>query len=156
MTSPSGRPLVGREALRAALLPMGGAPSFGVPTANSLASTGPIPPAAIPSPKLDRMPTGSIASQVMAVVETPAAGRSPWVVQIAATPTQETALGMLSEAKRQVGSALSDAEAFTETVDAGSQTLYRARFAGFETKTAANAACEALKRSSYACYAVAN
>ncbi|MET0257692.1 MAG: SPOR domain-containing protein, partial [Methylobacterium sp.] len=84
------------------------------------------------------------------------ASRSAWVVQIAATPVQETALEMLAEARQRAGSVLASAYAFTQAVDNGSQTLYRARFAGFETKAAANAACEVLKSRSYACYAIAN
>jgi D-alanyl-D-alanine carboxypeptidase len=63
---------------------------------------------------------------------------------------------MLSEAQRRVGQALAKAQPFTQAVGSGNQTLYRARFAGFDTKAEANAACDALKSRSYACYAIAN
>lgn len=160
LTTPAPRPLVGRDAVRAALAPESGRRTLSMPTVNSLASTGPVPRAAIPNAPIDRMPTGSIASQVMAAAEGPTqeeeGSRSGWVVQIAATPNRETALDMLGEAKRSAGAALADAEAFTEAVTTGSQQLYRARFAGFDDKASANAACEALKQRSYACYAISN
>nr|WP_245195771.1 D-alanyl-D-alanine carboxypeptidase [Aureimonas populi] len=158
LRSPSGRQLVGRDALRAALAAQGTQPPMQIPTANALAPSRPVPRAPIPAVGvgIDRGTTGSVepvASQAQAAVRP--SSSSPWVVQIAATPLEETALDILSEARKRVGGALDAAEPYTETVDAGSQTLYRARFSGFESRSDANAACEALKRSSYACYAVA-
>lgn len=176
LRSPAGRTIIGRDALRAALVSQTEPQRMAVPTASALAPAparsglrAPIPSAPIPSAGIDRGTTGSIVAQAeaaempvaptqqFAALQEAAAPSAPsgWVVQIAATPVEATANEMLSEAKSQVGSALSSAEAYTEAVDSGSQTLYRARFAGFETKGDANAACEALKRSSYACYAVA-
>ncbi|MCW4114637.1 SPOR domain-containing protein [Aurantimonas sp. MSK8Z-1] len=165
--APRNRPVVGRDAVRAALA-FGRRPAnagVAIPVANSLAPVattaptmpartapsrrGPMPPAAIPGgADLDPRTTGSVVAA--------AKPTSPWVVQIAAVPDRDNAMSMLADAKRQGGSALADAEAFTETVGAGAQTLYRARFAGFDTKSDAWDACAALKRRSYACYAVAN
>jgi D-alanyl-D-alanine carboxypeptidase len=47
---------------------------------------------------------------------------------------------------------LFDAEAFTEKVEKGGATLWRARFAGFEGGEAQQA-CNSLKRSGFACFA---
>ena len=79
-----------------------------------------------------------------------------WVVQIAATPARETADAMLDEARLIAGAALANARPVTEIVANGNDKLYRARFAGFESKAEADAACSALQTRSYPCYAVAN
>ncbi|HEY9056629.1 MAG TPA: D-alanyl-D-alanine carboxypeptidase [Aurantimonas sp.] len=156
LPEPRSRPLLGRDALRAALVqerPATRTPfpesSRSIPAAFGI----PLPPAAIPGGKdLDPTTTGSVvASAAPAAVPS-----SPWVVQIAATPGAEQAMAMLGEAKNKVGGPLSSAKPFTETVKSGSQTLYRARFAGFSSKDEARNACAALKRSAYNCYAVAN
>ncbi|WP_062202457.1 D-alanyl-D-alanine carboxypeptidase [Aureimonas sp. AU12] len=146
--TPASRPVIGREALRAALGRQEG--GVAVASASALAPTGPVPRASIPSmiPAEASMPRTRTAASSMP--------SSAWVVQIAATPVESTALEMLAEAKQRGGSALAEAYAFTQAVDSGSQTLYRARFAGFDTKAAANAACDILKTRSYACYAIAN
>jgi D-alanyl-D-alanine carboxypeptidase len=142
------RPIVGRAALRAALKaprPSGSAP------VNALAPSGPVPPGDIPTGRdFDPMTTGTILARA-ASPQT-----SPWVVQIAAMPEQSRALEMLAQAKARGGSALSNAQPFTESVSSGSQTLYRARFAGFQSRTEANRACDALKQQAYNCYSVAN
>ncbi|MEF2073254.1 D-alanyl-D-alanine carboxypeptidase [Consotaella aegiceratis] len=155
---PNERPILGREALRQALMTPARGPAIEIPTAVGYAPSAPsapsapVPPAAIPGGRdLDPTTTGSIA-----VGDAELSPTSPWVVQIAAVPERQNAMAMLSEAKSKVGSALSDAQPFTETVDSQSQVLYRARFAGFTTKDEAWDACAALKRHSYACYAVAN
>ena len=147
MPQPTARPLVGRAALAAALVEER-------PVQMQLPASSrrfPMPPAAIPGGRdLDPQTTGSLA------VASAAAPSSPWVVQIAAAPAAETAMKMLADARTKVGGPLSRAEPFTQAVKSGSQTLYRARFAGFSTKDQARAACDALKRKSYNCYAVAN
>jgi D-alanyl-D-alanine carboxypeptidase len=141
------RPIVGREALRAAMARPSARPGR-VPTANALA---PVPPGSIPGgDDFDPTTTGSIKAALGGPVS------SPWVVQIAAMPDRDRAIEMLAEAKRRGGSALVRAEGFTEQVGNGSQALHRARFAGFQSKTEASQACAALKKQSYNCYAVAN
>ncbi|KQT49022.1 D-alanyl-D-alanine carboxypeptidase [Aureimonas sp. Leaf454] len=164
ITGSADRPILGREALRAALVTRRPeTPSYEIPTANSLAPTRArsgsrmVPPAAIPG-GADRDPetTGSIIPVTRTASTATTASPSGWVVQIAATPNKEQALNMLSEAKSKVGSVLGRAEPFTQSVGSGSQTLYRARFAGFDSKDDANKACAALKKRSYSCYAVVN
>lgn len=149
MPQPTSRPVVGRAALAAALVEERPAMRMPTPTAGVRF---PVPPAAIPVGRdLDPNTTGSLASASIA-----SGPSSPWVVQIAAAPASSQAMSMLAEAKSKVGGPLASAEPFTEAVKSGSQTLYRARFAGFSSKNEAWDACAALKRSAYNCYAVAN
>lgn len=145
------RPIVGRDALRAALVEERPASNIPFPAVSrpALNSGVPMPRVGVPS-AVDHETTGSVQS---AAVSRPS---SPWVVQIAAAPAADEAMSMLSEAKRKVGGPLIAAEPFIEPVSSGSQTLHRARFAGFANKDQAWAACAALKRSHYNCYAVAN
>ncbi|WP_058635312.1 D-alanyl-D-alanine carboxypeptidase [Aureimonas ureilytica] len=138
ITAPE-RSAIGRDALRAAM-GQKGQDALEIPTSNALAGA-PRPRVAIPGASVPTVATASLAS-------------SGWIVQIAATPAESTALDILAEAKQRGGSALARAKPFTEAVASGSQTLYRARFAGFDTKAAANAACDVLKARSYACYAI--
>lgn len=77
-----------------------------------------------------------------------------WQVQIAAAESEDAAIAMLKKAKGAVGSALRGYDPYTEPVESGGATLYRARFIGFETKTAAWNACSTLKRKRFNCYAV--
>ena len=80
------------------------------------------------------------------------APRSGWVIQLAATDNESKALAILSDAKLKNKGVLDRAESFTEKVQKGSAVLYRARFAGFAAPEA-EAACKALKRTGYACFA---
>ena len=73
--------------------------------------------------------------------------------KIGATPDKGQAQDLLSKAKNQGGKALSSAQPFTVAVNSGSQQLYRARFGGFDNQNGAAAACKALKRKGFACWA---
>lgn len=155
LTRSDARTVIGRDALRAALNGQQAMPRMDVPVANALAPTSTRrPPADVPLSMPRIASAAEAATTTPAIV--PADVASSWVVQIAATPVQATALDMLSEAQRRVGSALAAAQPFTQAVGSGNQTLYRARFAGFSNKAEANAACDALKSRAYACYAIAN
>lgn len=79
-----------------------------------------------------------------------------WVIQIAAADSKSGAHKLLSDAKFKAGKALSSAEPFTQEVEKGASKLYRARFSGFETKTAAWNACAALKKQKISCFALNN
>jgi D-alanyl-D-alanine carboxypeptidase len=85
----------------------------------------------------------------------PAAARSGWMIQIGATDDAAQADALLVRAKARRLSALDDAQAFTEKVQRGEATLYRARFAGLDADDA-EAACKSLKRSGFACFATKN
>ncbi|MFB9792905.1 D-alanyl-D-alanine carboxypeptidase [Shinella granuli] len=78
---------------------------------------------------------------------------SGWVIQIGATPDKGQAQDLLAKAKSQGGKALSSAQPFTVAVNSGSQQLFRARFGGFDNQNGATAACNALKRKGFACWA---
>ncbi len=77
-----------------------------------------------------------------------------WQVQIAASESENQAVALLKRAKSRTGSALRGRSPYTEPVDANGQTLYRARFVGFENKTAARRACRTLKKAKFACFAI--
>ncbi len=75
-----------------------------------------------------------------------------WVIQLGATDDEARARVLLDNARARSRS-LSEARGFTETVERGGATLFRARFAGFDDQAEANSACRELKRSGFACFA---
>ncbi len=179
IATPSNRPRVGQDALRQAMQERATPQQLVVPTANALAPEparrrpapqnfevpqmpsqsprtpgAPIPRAPIPSASLDNRPTGSIESPIAERVA--AATQRGWIVQIASTPAQSTADAMLDEARLIAGAALADARPVTDVVANGTNRLYRARFAGFDSREDAEAACLVLQSRSYPCYAIAN
>lgn len=77
---------------------------------------------------------------------------SGWVIQLGATDDESKAKGIISNAKAKTRS-LADARGFTETVERGGATLFRARFAGFDDQSDANNACRDLKRNGFSCFA---
>jgi len=85
----------------------------------------------------------------------PAAASHGVMIQIGATDNQEKARELLDRAKSRSGGALAGAKPFTETIQKGGETLYRARFAGLDEK-AAEAACRTLKRSGLGCFTTRN
>lgn len=78
-----------------------------------------------------------------------------WKIQLAAAPTQQAALAVLQKARSEGAAIFADAAPYTEPVEKGSETLYRARFAGFSGKAEAQAACAFLVKRKFACYAIA-
>ncbi len=78
-----------------------------------------------------------------------------WMIQIGAAEDPEKANQLLSRARSQLQGFPASARAFTEKVQKGNGTLYRARFAGLEEESAASA-CKALKRSGFACFTTKN
>jgi D-alanyl-D-alanine carboxypeptidase len=81
--------------------------------------------------------------------------RSGWVIQVGAYPAESEAKERLALAKSKASRLLASASPFTEPVQKGETTLYRARFAGFEREQA-EAACKFLKRNDVDCLAVRN
>jgi len=81
--------------------------------------------------------------------------RGGWLIQIGAFDGEDEARQHLSEAQTKLHSALAAADPFTERVQKGEKSLYRARFAGFDKDTA-EATCKQLKRSDFECMAVKN
>lgn len=81
---------------------------------------------------------------------------SGWVIQIAAADSEAGAQKLLRNAKSKGGKALASAEPFTQAVEKGAATLYRARFSGFSSKQIAWNACTALKKQKISCFALTN
>lgn len=85
----------------------------------------------------------------------PPAARNGWMIQIGATDDVSKATALLARAKSEGAKALTSAQPFTEKVQKGSETLYRARFAGLQAESA-ELACKTLKRSGFSCFATRN
>jgi D-alanyl-D-alanine carboxypeptidase len=79
-----------------------------------------------------------------------------WKIQLAATPTQSSALEILERARSKAANFLADASPYTETVVKEDVTLYRARFVGFADKDAARAACAQLVKQKFSCLALSD
>lgn len=95
-------------------------------------------------------PAAALASSARPTAATPS---SPWVIQIGATDDESKAKAILAQAKARSQKVLRNAEPFTQKIVRDGNTLFRARFAGFEEADAAQNACKALKRSGIACFA---
>ena len=105
--------------------------------------------------------TGSLGPRSGAVAGIPhdearaPGAKGDWVIQIGATDNEGAAAELLSRARIESRSALASAKPFTEKVQKGDSTLYRARFAGL-APAEAETACKTLKRSGFACFATRN
>jgi D-alanyl-D-alanine carboxypeptidase len=77
-----------------------------------------------------------------------------WQVQIGAAVSETAAIGLLKKAQSATGAALRNRAPYTEEVTSKGQTMYRARFVGFQDKDAAQAACKSLKRAKFNCYTI--
>jgi D-alanyl-D-alanine carboxypeptidase len=82
-----------------------------------------------------------------------AAVASKWVIQLGATDDEAKAKDILARARAKASGRLADASPFTEKVEKGGATLFRARFAGFDDSKDAEKACAQLKRGGFACFA---
>jgi len=76
---------------------------------------------------------------------------TPWVIQLGAMDDEDKAKAMLSEARSRGG--LARVSPYTVRVSHGGTTLYRARFSGFTEQESAQAACNALKKNGFSCFA---
>ena len=81
--------------------------------------------------------------------------RSGWVIQVGAYPAESEAQQRIALAKSKAARLLASASPFTEPVQRGDTTLYRARFAGLD-KDQAEAACKLLRRNDVDCLAIRN
>ncbi len=81
--------------------------------------------------------------------------RGGWLVQIGAFDGEDEAKQHLSAAQIKAREMLGSADPFTERVQKGDKSLYRARFAGFD-KATAEAVCKQLKRNDFECMTVKN
>jgi D-alanyl-D-alanine carboxypeptidase len=116
----------------------------------------PSSPVAIPAPR----PAAAPAMPPAPAAKTAAAAAKPqhrpgWMIQVGAYPAEQAAKERLSAVQSKASKILTGAEAFTETVDKGGTTLYRARFAGLDKDTA-EAACKYLKKNDVECVPIKN
>jgi D-alanyl-D-alanine carboxypeptidase len=81
--------------------------------------------------------------------------RGGWLIQVGAYEGESEAKEHLNAAQLKIPGILASADPFTERVQKGEKTYYRARFVGLD-KPAAEAACKLLKRSEIECMAVKN
>jgi D-alanyl-D-alanine carboxypeptidase len=119
-----------------------------------------------PEPKVDAAPvqaqndpTASAKSETYTLASASSVPQEPpqahhgWIIQIGAYGGEDEARQHLNEAQQKLRAMLAKADPFTERVQKGDTTFYRARFAGFD-KSTAEAACRQLKRSDFACMAL--
>ncbi|WP_296584679.1 D-alanyl-D-alanine carboxypeptidase [Xanthobacter sp.] len=109
--------------------------------------TASLAPVAAPQPAV--APAPSQRSHV------PASAKNGWSIQIGAFDGERAARTKLDAARARVKSALAGADPYTEKVTKGSTELYRARFAGFDEKSAKEA-CRLLKRNDFDCMPIRN
>jgi D-alanyl-D-alanine carboxypeptidase len=81
--------------------------------------------------------------------------RSGWIIQVGAYPAESEAQQRLQTVKSKAARLLASASPFTEPVQRGETTLYRARFAGLDREQA-EAACRFLKRNDVDCLTIKN
>jgi len=83
---------------------------------------------------------------------TSAHARGGWLIQVGAFEEESQAKEHLNAAQLKIPGMLAAADPFTERVQKGAKTYYRARFVGLDKPTA-EAACKLLKRSDMECMA---
>ncbi len=86
----------------------------------------------------------------------PPAAKTGWSIQVGAYPNAKQARERLDEAKETAAALLGKTSAYTEKVSKGSNNLFRARFAGFQTEWQARRACQKLQRSHFDCIVAKN
>lgn len=111
-------------------------------------------PAAAPAPA-PLVPPAGVTSQSREPAGRPASARTGVMIQVGAADDQAKANALLAKARAQGRGLLASAQPFTEKVQKGRETLWRARFAGLD-ESRAEAACKALKRSGVACFTTRN
>ena len=88
-------------------------------------------------------------------VQTGRNGVHSWMVQIGATDSLAKANELIARAQGTSHGTLAGARPFTEKVQKGKETLFRARFSGLEAASA-ESACKNLKRGGLSCFATRN
>lgn len=120
------------------------------PSADAPPAPAPIQTAAIPEPS----PRPGAAPSPAAATSRPQV-HSGWIIQVGAYPEESEAQQRLASVKNKAARLLASASPFTEAVQRGDTTLYRARFAGLDREQA-EAACKFLKRNDVDCLAIRN
>lgn len=89
-----------------------------------------------------------------AIIKPPVKIARGWQIQIGATDSQAAAMKLLGKAQSRAPRHLAKVKTYTETVVKNKTTLYRARFTGFSSRSAAKKACKYLKKRSFACLTI--
>ncbi|MGQ2917668.1 D-alanyl-D-alanine carboxypeptidase [Rhizobium oryzihabitans] len=108
------------------------------------------------STKVDNIVTASTAPSVSSAPSVSAraeVSQGGWVIQIGASPDENSARGLLQSAQEKGGAALRSAKPFTVAFSKDGSQIYRARFGGFDGQNAAVNACNALKKKGVSCWA---
>jgi D-alanyl-D-alanine carboxypeptidase len=79
---------------------------------------------------------------------------SSWNIQIGAFPTPQGAAGRLESAQKHAKRSLIGKKPFTMETSKNGETLYRARFSGFDQRSAVRA-CKVLSRKGVSCFTLA-
>jgi D-alanyl-D-alanine carboxypeptidase len=87
-------------------------------------------------------------------IKTASVPEAGWSIQVASSPSEVEARAFLTTTNRKAGNILAGAAPYTTTFDKGGVTYHRARFGGFDSKSRAQNACNALKKKKIDCYAV--
>jgi D-alanyl-D-alanine carboxypeptidase len=94
-------------------------------------------------------------SQPAAAARAKSVVRTGWMIQVGAFQAEQEAKQRLSAIQTKASKIVDGTDPFTESVEKGGSTLYRARFAGFN-KDKAEAACKVLKRDGVECVTIRN
>ncbi|MFK0333790.1 serine hydrolase [Rhizobium sp. NPDC090275] len=101
--------------------------------------------------------SNDITNSIPASVAKPVVSeRGGWEIQIAASDSDAAAQNLLAKAKADALGKYGAISPYTQRTTSRSDTLYRARFTGFSSRSAAMSACMALKSHSYACLVLPN
>ena len=109
----------------------------------------------LPARAAEAAPAAPSAVAAQAAVSSKPVIRSGWMIQVGAFGAEEEAKQRLSTVQTKASKVLDGTDPFTETVEKGAKTFYRARFAGFD-KDKAEAACKVLKRDGVECVTIRN
>jgi D-alanyl-D-alanine carboxypeptidase len=125
------------------------------PAAASVAPAIAAPAASTAKTAMAAKPAAPVPAAKPAAVMTKPQHHPGWIIQVGAFPAEQAAKQRLSNVQTKASKMLTGAEPFTETVDKGGTTFYRARFAGLD-KEQAEAACKYLKKNDVECVTVKN
>ncbi len=132
--------------------------SVNVTTVNTMKSADQPQPASTKPGILGTLPAKALEAHNSVSAETksqPKPVGSGYLIQVGAFPEESEAKGRLTAARSKASDVLGRADPFTEKVEKGDKTLYRARFAGFD-RDAAEHACKALRRGEIPCMVLKN
>jgi D-alanyl-D-alanine carboxypeptidase len=136
--------------------PAGAHPGVSSALPAPVAAAAPVVPTPKPAPAAKTAAaTSTTAKPAPAAPAAKPQHRPGWMIQVGAFPAEQAAQQRLSAVQGKASKMLGGAEAFTETVDKGGTTYYRARFAGLE-KDKAEAACKYLKKNDVECVTIKN